>query len=62
MVPRLVTVAIAVLAVTATACSGAGRPAPPAARYFVSVGDSYASGYQPDANDGRGGNTTNGFA
>ena len=62
MSSRLVGVVAAALLVMTAGCSTSSKPAAPATRYYVSLGDSYASGYQPDANDGHGGNTTNGFA
>ena len=40
----------------------AASAASPAKRLYVSLGDSYASGYQPGVVPGEGGNTRNGFA
>jgi lysophospholipase L1-like esterase len=59
---RAIAALVVVLALAIAACSSASKPAQPETRYYVSLGDSYASGYQPDANGGKGGNTTNGFA
>lgn len=64
MSSRVVAVVVAVLVATA-GCSSSSKPTQPTqpvARSYVSLGDSYASGYQPDADAGHGGNTTNGFA
>lgn len=41
---------------------GAASAASPAKQLYVSLGDSYASGYQPGVVPGEGGNTRNGFA
>ncbi len=62
---RAITALVVALMLSAAACSESPEPTQPthaASRYYVSLGESYASGYQPDANGGEGGNTTNGFA
>lgn len=55
---------VAALALAVTAC-GSSSPAvatkAPSQRYYVSVGDSYAAGFQPTSK-GHGHDTTNGFA
>jgi lysophospholipase L1-like esterase len=56
--------ALLVLASCANPANGAGIPTPsitPGAEYYVSIGDSYAAGYQPSASD-QGATTLNGFA
>jgi len=58
---RLVALVVAVLATVALA-PGAASAAPRAEQLYVSLGDSYASGYQPGVVPSEDGNTRNGFA
>lgn len=65
-VPTAVLAILAVLAVVAAGCSSSGSKkaghSKAAEQYYVSLGDSYATGYQVTDPSGSGANTTNGFA
>jgi lysophospholipase L1-like esterase len=66
MIPSRSILAAALVAVLAapTAAQAAKRPAPKssAVQYYVSLGDSYATGYQPAPDGGLGHGTRNGYA
>lgn len=58
---RKIAAVLSVLVLSVSACGSSGGGAKADALYYVSVGDSYASGYQPTDKD-HGHTTTNGFA
>lgn len=61
-VGAVVVLVTAALGLSACASANAHGPVAPAQRYYVSIGDSYAAGFQPTGPHGKGHDTRNGYA